>query len=76
MTRYFASTQVSGDELEPVRWNILGTVQDDENAAMVVYKPEGGGVAIQMAWCASWSPGHECCAWNVRATRGELKIRR
>jgi hypothetical protein len=42
MTRYFASTQGSGDELQPIRWNILGIAPDGDDAAVVVYKPEGG----------------------------------
>jgi hypothetical protein len=42
MARYFASSQRPGDELEPIRWKILGTVMDGQEAAIVVYKPEGG----------------------------------
>jgi hypothetical protein len=42
MARYLASTSVPGEELQAIRWNVLGTVPDGENAVMVVYKPDGG----------------------------------
>jgi hypothetical protein len=42
MTRYLSATAVSGDQFQPIRWTILGSVQDGDDAAMIVYKPEGG----------------------------------
>ena len=42
MMRYLESTRVSGEELEAIRWNILGIVMDGPDSALVVFRPDGG----------------------------------
>lgn len=72
MTRYLASTLISGDELQPICWNVLGTVPDGEDAAVVVYKPEcgmhrgvDGKVRELVAWPRLLRVEREGDSWRV-----------